>query len=110
MLSSRGPCFARTLFVGDTVDHLDYGGDVMVRKAILDAALVEADGHVKQRRSGSRLVSHVADIIEIVREHLERALRRQEVLLNHAGCADPTKPARGDRMVADIMDAGAVAM
>src|SRR4051794_27742503 len=53
MLSSSGPCFG-TLFVGDTVDHLDYGGDVMVRKAILDAALVEAGGHVEQRCSGSR--------------------------------------------------------
>src|SRR6478736_2125430 len=102
MLSSRATSFARTLFVGDTVDHLDYGGDVMVRKAILDAALVEADGHIEQRCSGSRLVSHVTDIIEIMREHLECALRRQEVLLNHAGCTDReqhrTATAAGNRL------------
>jgi len=77
VLSSCGSCFARTLFVADAVDYLDYGGDVMVREAVLNAALVEADGHIEQRCSGSRLVSHVTDIIEIVREHLESALRRK---------------------------------
>ena len=102
MLPSRGSCFARTLFVGNAVDHLDYGGDVMVREAVLDAPLVEADGHVEQRCSGSRLVGHVTDIIEIMREHFESALRRQEVFLDHAGCTDGeqyrTATATGNRL------------
>src|SRR5271165_5631617 len=37
-LSSRSPDFACALFVGDALDHLDHGGDVMVPEAILDAA------------------------------------------------------------------------
>jgi|SRR5271166_6592611 len=43
-LSSRGPDLACALFVGDALDHLDHGGDVMVPEAILDAVLIEADG------------------------------------------------------------------
>src|SRR5580693_3840827 len=101
-LSSRGPGLACALLVGDAVDHLDYGGYVMFPEAILDAAFIEADGHVEQRCRGSRLAGHVTDIIEIVREHLERALRRQEVLLNHAGCTDReqhrTATAAGNRL------------
>jgi hypothetical protein len=37
-LSSLGPDLACALFVGDALDHLDHGDDVMVPEAILDAA------------------------------------------------------------------------
>src|SRR4051812_3316444 len=38
-LSSLGSGFVCALFVGDPLNHLDYGADVMVPEAILDAAL-----------------------------------------------------------------------